>query len=374
MPPRVAKAAVIGGGINGVCSAWALAEHGYQVDLFERAELMGGTSSASSKLLHGGLRYLEYGELRLVRQALRERAWWLQHAGHLAHPLALLLPVRQDGRRPRALVKLGLLTYDLLSGRQRLRRHRWYHPAELSRLAPSLRQQGLKGAYSYWDGQMDDRRLGLWAAAQARAAGVGIHEHTAVNTVSTTGELLLSSGPRNYDLLVNAAGPHAEALLCQSGIESPYRLDLVRGSHLYLDRAPPPTGFLLESGENDARVVFVLPYQGRTLVGTTEQRQQLDAPVECSTAEQNYLLRVYNRYFAPACGPEDITGRFAGLRPLIRDRDNPTATSREYRVIRQDRLISVFGGKWTTARALGREVVQTVQRGVFPPTGPIVPP
>lgn len=355
------KTAVIGGGINGVCSAWALAEHGHRVDLFERGALMEGTSSASSKLLHGGLRYLEYGELRLVRQALRERAWWLQNAGHLAHPLALLLPLRRGGRRPRALIKLGLLTYDLLSGRQRIQRHRWYRPAELSRLAPSLRQEGLAGAYGYWDGQMDDRRLGLWAAAQARAAGVRIHEHTAVDTVSTRGRLSLPGGTKSYDLLVNAAGPHAEALLRRSGIDSPYRLDLVRGSHLFLDRPPPPTGFLLESGENDARVIFVLPYQGRTLVGTTEQRQRLDEPVECSAAEQSYLLRIYNRYFAPACDAADITGRFAGLRPLIRDRDDPTATSREYRIARQDRLISVFGGKWTTARALAREVVLTAK-------------
>lgn len=353
----------MGGGINGICCAWILAERGHHVVLYERDRLMGQTSSASSKLLHGGLRYLEHGELRLVREALRERAWWLAHAPHLAHPLRLLLPVYRQGLRPRWQLKLGMLGYDLLGGFQGLGRHRWYGLAELQNLAPQLNTQGLIGAYGYWDGQMDDHHLGLWAAEQARKAGARLLEHHPVLQVTLDGQILQTQGAEQYDAVINVAGPWAEELLQQSQILSPYHLDLVRGSHILLTGKPPPVGFCLETGE-DKRIFFVLPYQGHILVGTTEVRQTVDQTPVCTQAEVEYLLRAYNRHFQDNRTGSAIIGSYAGMRPLLRSTQDPSSLSREYVIWRDQRLLCVYGGKWTTARALARKVANLLETDV----------
>jgi len=151
----------------------------------------------------------------------------------------------------------------------------------------------------------------------------------------------------------------AEQLLAQSGIASRYRLDLVRGSHILFDESGPAGCLLQVAGER--RIFFVLPYQGKTLVGTTEVCQGLDQPIECSDDEVDYLLRAYNAYFSPNKTPADIVGRFAGLRPLIHSASDPGQATREYAIERHGRLTTVFGGKWTTARQLGRAVAKQIQ-------------
>jgi len=352
--------AVVGGGINGICVAWQLAEHGHKVTLYEKNQPMSGTSSASTKLLHGGLRYLENGEIRLVHEALRERAWWVNKAPHLAHRLALLLPVYENSTRPRWQWKLGLSIYDLLAGRQNLGNHRWLDASTIRQLAPNLSSQGLKGGYRFYDGQMDDRALGLWAVEQAKKQGVEVRENSPVLRVTPEGVLWTNQGLTPYDRIVNAAGPWAGQLLSQSKLESAYHLDLVRGSHLILNGEPPALGFLLETGE-DQRIFFVLPYQNKTLVGTTEVRQELDEPVVCSDEETQYLLRAYNRHFQDTRTEADIVSRFAGIRPLIRSANNPSQATREYKLLRHGQLLSVFGGKWTTARALAVQVADKIE-------------
>lgn len=341
-------------------SAWALAEAGHAVALFERGEPMAQTSRASTKLLHGGLRYLEHGSFALVREGLRERGWWLRAAPHLAHRLEIVLPLYRNAPRGRVAIKAGLMAYDLLAGRQRLGWHRWLPPDALARRLPLLRREALLGGYAFFDGQMDDRGLGLWALEQARVRGVELRAHAHVTQLDLEGGLACAGAREAFDFVVNAAGPWAGALLAASGIACRHRLDPVRGSHLLLDR-PLACGLLLQSPD-DGRVGFVLPYQGRTLIGTTEVRQTLDEPIACSQAEQDYLLRMYNAAFAPAIGPADVADRFAGVRPLVAgDALDASAVSREYALERHGRLLTVFGGKWTTARALGRKVAAVVQ-------------
>ncbi|HKJ70567.1 MAG TPA: glycerol-3-phosphate dehydrogenase/oxidase [Gammaproteobacteria bacterium] len=352
------RVAVVGGGINGLASAWALLQAGHEVTLFERGELMGATSSASTKLLHGGLRYLEHGQIRLVYEALHERNWWLARVPELAHPLRLAVPVYAGSSRPRWKLKAGLWLYDRLAGRGRIGDHRWHSAHELSALAPDLDTAGLRGGYTFYDGQMDDRRLGLWVAERVRELGGAIREHEPVARVATDGTVASASGDHRFDRVANVAGPWAEALDRESGVPVGYGLDLVRGSHLLFEGAPE-AGFLLES-PRDGRAFFVLPYQGRTLVGTTEVRQGLDEPIECSEAERDYLLEAYNHHFRTAKGPADIAATFAGVRPLVRAGDDPTSVSREYRIERRGDLVTVFGGKWTTARRLGQEVAEAV--------------
>ena len=309
------RVAVVGAGINGIMSAWALANDGHGVALFERGMPMDATSSASSKLLHGGLRYLEHGEFRLVREGLRERAWWIDAAPHHARPLELVLPVYRGAGRSRLTLKLGLLAYDLLAGRRRLGWHRWQDAPALLSAVPELRDERLRGGYRFVDGQMDDRALGLWALARAVAGGVQLRPQTPVDRIDRDGGVTAGGSREAYDCVVNAAGPWAEDLLRRSGIPARHRLDLVRGSHLVIDR-PLKRGFLLQSPD-DARVCFVLPWQGRTLVGTTEVRQALSEPVECSAVERGYLLNLWNAHFRTPVGAADVVEAFAGLRPLV---------------------------------------------------------
>ncbi len=352
------KIAVVGGGINGVMSAWALAQRGHSVTLFERDGLMGATSSSSTKLLHGGLRYLEHGQIRLVREALGERIWWLEQAPQWAHSLELVLPVYSWSRRSRWKIGAGLTLYDLLAGKRNLSKHRWHGRDDLLRIAPELKPDGLGGGFTFYDGQMDDRKLGLWAAEQARAAGVEFCEGITVTRVTRAGEVEADGMVRQFDYVVNAAGPWAGQLLEESGISTRYRLDLVRGSHLLL-RSCVSRGYLLEV-PGEERICFVLPYQGRSLVGSTEVRQSLDEPICCTDAERDYLLNAYNSILEPAITIEDIEATFAGVRPLVRSKANATRTSREYAIEEQRKLVNVFGGKWTTARALGRAVAELI--------------
>ena len=346
--------AVIGGGINGIMTAWHLAESGHQVQVFERGQVMAATSAASTKLLHGGLRYLENREFRLVREGLRERAWWLAQAPHLAHPLQLLLPVHTWSRRPAWMLRIGLGLYGLLAGGWSLGPSQWHDRNAILRLQPQLSGTDLRGGFTFWDGQMDDRALGLWAVDQVRAKGVLIHEHRRVDRVDNNGVLTVDGQRLQFDRLINVAGPWAEELLDASGVSSHHSLDLIRGSHLILAR-PCNFGVLAEI-PGERRIAFILPWQGRTLVGTTEERQALADPIAISQGEIAYLLAFHNRLMAQTAGPTDIAGTFAGLRPLLRSADDPGRASREYALERQGRLITVFGGKWTTSRALGERV------------------
>lgn len=351
---------IAGGGINGLCCAWVLQQLGHKVVLYERDQVAAATSSASSKLLHGGLRYLENREFRLVREALRERDEWLKRVPQLTNPLRLVLPVYSNGRRPRWMMGIGLFLYDHLAGRSILPPARWLSAEEVLGRDPAFRSEGLTGAYQFSDGQMDDHALGLWVADQARQAGVEIYENCGVKAVTTHGAITLEDGcTRKHDRVLNICGPWAEQLLENSGIRSSYQLDLIRGSHLILGR-PCPQAYLLEV-PGERRIIFVLPWKGKTLVGTTEVRQTLGSPILCGDEERTYMLRVFQHYF-PETNLEGIEIEdFAGLRPLIRSAADPSLATREYALQREGNLLSVFGGKWTTSHALARKVSLQIQ-------------
>jgi glycerol-3-phosphate dehydrogenase len=352
--------AVVGGGINGLCSAWELARQGHRVELFERGRLLGETSGASTKLLHGGLRYLEHGELRLVREALAERAWWLANCPQHARPIALWLPIYAGRSRPGWQIKVGLWLYDRLAGTRNIAPHRWYGREAVLERCPGLKPDGLSGAFLFYDGQMDEQGLGGWVAEQVQAAGARLHTDRPVLRIAPDGLLTTGSGTGRFDRIVNAAGPWAVQLLESSGLVPKVRLDQVRGSHLIVER-PQGAGFLLQV-PGERRIFFVLPYRGRTLIGTTEVRQTLAEPIACSEDELNYLLRAYNAHFCEPLAPADVAETFAGLRPLIQSAADPGRATREYLIERTGALVNVYGGKWTTARALGRAVAAATAR------------
>jgi glycerol-3-phosphate dehydrogenase len=348
---------IIGAGVNGLCCAWDLAQRGHTVTLYERDRLMSATGRASSKLLHGGLRYLENFEIRLVREALPERDEWIKRTPELAKPLRLVIPVYKRARRHRWLIKAGLFLYYQFRGKLELPKTQWLRADEIKEKDPRLNPDDLLGGFEFSDGQMDDYALGLWVADQAKAVGINIMEETEVQRISNQGELTFGGRCIHHDKLINVTGPWVVDLLERSDLRCPYKLDLARGSHLIINH-PVPKAYLLEV-PNDRRIFFVLPWQGKMLVGTTEVRQSLNDPVLCSPDEEAYPIRAFEHYFPGRQPAIDTT--FAGVRPLLHSANDPSNAIPEYAIHHDGRLTTILGGKWTTALALARKITQTIR-------------
>jgi glycerol-3-phosphate dehydrogenase len=356
------RLAVIGGGINGAGIAWELARRDYDVTLFEKGRCGAQTSSATTKMIHGGIRYLERFHFGLVRESLRDRAWLLEHLPALVKPIEILLPVYDDSPRSRFTIRVGLTLYDALAGRNNLARHRAFSAEELSQRLP-LTRAGLRGGFSYFDAQVDDYALARLVVDSAIAEGAAVREGTRVISLRRSGKEWIvgtASGDERFDFVVNAAGPWMNALLAENRIRSRYQLALVRGSHLVLKHRVAEAGMLLQS-VNDRRVFFVLPWKGTTLVGTTEvmHNESLEN-VAATDAEIDYLIARFNRYVRDPIGRDDIASTFAGVRPLVGRSTNPSALARDYRLERRGNLLNVFGGKMTTFRSLAEKAAMRV--------------
>ncbi|HYR27766.1 MAG TPA: glycerol-3-phosphate dehydrogenase/oxidase [Thermoanaerobaculia bacterium] len=353
------RIAVVGGGINGSGAAWELVRRGYEVTLFDKGVCGAQTSAATTKMVHGGLRYLEHMQFALVRESIRERTWLLEHLPELVKPLEIVLPLYADSPRSRATLKAGLLLYDSFAGRAKIERHRFRSVQELTHVA-DLQPDGLRGAFSYWDAQVDDFALVRTVVASAIRDGATVRERTRVDALRREGQEWIVRTDRGdesrFDLVVNAAGPWMNELLAENAIRARYVLSLVRGSHIVLKRRVSDAGLLLQS-TTDKRVFFVLPWKGTTLVGTTEvvQKEPLDR-VKASEDEIDYLVARFNRYLREPIGRDDVASTFAGVRPLVGRATNPSAIGRDFRVVRSGNLINVFGGKLTTFMALARKV------------------
>ena len=353
------RIAVIGGGINGSGITWELARRGYEVTLFEKGTCGAQTSSATTKMIHGGLRYLEHMHFALVRESLRERAWLLKNAPELVKPLEIAIPVYDDSPRSRSAIKVGLMMYDRLAGDANIAAHRSLEVQELLAKA-SLVEHGLRGGFSYWDAQVDDFALVRTVIASAIRDGATVRERTRIDAIVRDGEewiLRTESGDESrFDLVVNAAGPWMNELLRANGIEAPYVLSLVRGSHIVLKHPVSDNGLLLQS-MTDHRVFFVLPWKGTTLVGTTEVVQEEPPDLAHASSEEiDYLIQRFNHYFRTPITHDDVQATLAGVRPLVGRATNPSAIGRDFRVVRDGNLINVFGGKMTTFMALARKV------------------
>jgi glycerol-3-phosphate dehydrogenase len=311
------------------------------------------------------LRYLENFEFRLVKEALKERQWWIQQAPHLTQPLKLYIPIYQKNRRPAWIYKIGLWLYDWLAGEKKIGKHQSLSQEQIRKACPELKSENLIKGFSYYDAQMDDFQLGLWALNQAKSSGdLEIREHTEVAKLGLSGIVYLSDGQKLFfDEVINIAGPWAEQLLAKSGIKARYKLDLVRGSHVIVDREVDH-GYFLEV-PNERRIFFVLPYQGMMLIGTTEERQSLNQPVIASQDEIEYLINAYNHYFENQLSLCDVVKTFSGLRPLICSSKDTSKVTREYAIQKNKNVTTVFGGKWTTARCLATKVCSISNFGKF---------
>lgn len=362
---------VIGGGINGVGIARDAVGRGLKVLLCEQHDLAQHTSSASSKLVHGGLRYLEHFEFRLVRESLGEREVLLRAAPHIVHPMRFVMPHVPE-LRPAWMIRAGLFLYDYLARRDTLA------DSQSTDLRDAPYNDGLKSGFRkgfvYSDCWVDDARLVIANASAAAAAGATLLTRTACIAAERTGSLwqvTLQPEQRATDTiacraLVNAGGPWAIKMLRKiKHLEKSFSLRLVKGSHIVVPRLyQGDHAFTLQN--DDQRVIFVYPYEERyTLIGTTDIAHD-GAPGECaaSTEEIAYLCRAANRYFARQLDAADVVWSYSGLRPLVDDgTQNVSQITRDYTLrVEGDAhnapLLSVFGGKITTYRKLAEQVLE----------------
>ncbi len=386
MAERVIDLLVIGGGINGAGIARDAAGRGLGVTLCEKDDLAEGTSSRSGKLVHGGLRYLEYYEFRLVREALIEREVLLRAAPHIIWPMRFVLPHSRE-QRPAWLIRTGLFLYDHLGGRKRLPPTRRLDLRRAPEGAPI--RQSFSRAFEYSDCWVDDARLVVLNALDAAGHGAEILTRTACVAARREAdhwlvELEDRRGGQRRTLraraLVNAAGPWVETMLGRiAGVASHRHVRLVKGSHIVTRKFwKGPQAYLLQN--TDKRVIFVNPYErDLALIGTTDIPVEGDpASVAIDESEIDYLLGVINRYFERQLTRADIVSSFSGVRPLYDDAAlNPSAVTRDYAfdvepaepAAGKAPVLSVFGGKITTYRKLAEHALGRLQP-FFPALGP----
>ncbi len=367
---------VIGAGCTGAGSALDAASRGLSVTLVEARDFASGTSSRSSKLIHGGLRYLEQQELGLVREALRERSLLLNViAPHLVRPVPFLYPLTRRVWE-RLYVGAGMLLYDTLGGSKGLHRHRHMTKRQALRSAPALDPAALVGAIQYYDAKVDDARHTLAVARTAALYGAAVASNAPV--VGFLREAGRITGVRVRDLLsdqeievrsrqvINATGVWTDDVQHLVGERGKFRVRASKGIHLVVprDRVQLDTGLILRTEKS---VLFVIPWGRHWIIGTTDNDWELDkAHPAASSTDIDYVLGQVNSVLADPLGHEDVEGVYAGLRPLLAEESEGTSKlSREHSVASPaPGLVSVAGGKYTTYRVMGRDAVDAAVRGL----------
>ena len=354
---------IIGGGITGAGVARDAAMRGMRIAIVDKGEWASGTSSKSSRLVHGGIRYLEHGDIALVRESVREREVLLRIAPDIVKPLEFTWPVYRGARMQKWMLRAGLTIYDLLAGKSRVRRHRALDRDDVLALEPELRGEGLKGGASYFDAATDDAGLTQANVRSAIAAGaVAVNFARAEEFTATSGK---ADGAIVRDM--NGGGSarvSARAIVSATG---PWQAKGTKGSHITVPRLRVGNHSAVTMiSPDDGRVMFTLPSGDETVFGTTDLRTD-ESPddVKASDHEITYLLRAANFYFPDASlTPDDVVSTWAGIRPLAAAPagTSPSSISREHRISRDPiGVIVVTGGKLTTYRSMAAEVVDHVE-------------
>lgn len=361
---------IIGGGIQGVGVAQAAAAAGYRVLLLEKQAIASATSSHSSKLIHGGLRYLESAQFGLVRKALRERAILLRIAPDLVRPVAFHIPVYKNSSRKAWQIRLGLSLYALLGGLKSLTRFKYFSKAAyLSR--DGLQTDELLALYRYWDAQTDDAALtravmqsAIELGAQLRCPAEAVSARYAENIYQLRYRDEEGEKQLRCHALVNASGPWVNQVLERIAPQSSrLEVDLVQGAHLLLD-APAPSAIYYVEAVTDKRAVLVMPWRGKTLVGTTETRFEGRFDMLSPTEEEIRYLQAVYRYYFPQRGA-NIIKTFAGIRVLPKAKGSFFSRPRDTILhMSSPMLLSLYGGKLTGYRATAEQVVTMLQHGL----------
>ncbi len=365
---------VIGGGINGAAISQLAAKRKMRVALLEKGDFASGTSSRSTKLIHGGIRYLENLEFDLVYESLKERALQLQVASHLVKPLPFVIPVYQGDRRPLWMMKFGVFLYDLIAGSDKIQKHKGLSAQEVLAMEPGIQKEGLTGGVIYYDAQMDDARLCLENVLMADAYGAHVANY--VKVLSFIKENNRVVGVRARDLLMGkhfdvrakkivcAVGPWTNELLRLDAHQAKKKVRTTKGIHIVY-KGQVSSHALLISSRSDQRIFFVIPWMGNSLIGTTDT-DYIGNPDDVRVEQQDveYLMREARRVF-PGLKLENerILTTFAGLRPLIRKGGSPRKVSRKHLFYEAPSgLIFVVGGKYTTYRKVAEDCMNKIRK------------
>ena len=360
---------IIGAGINGAGIARDASMRGLKVLLLDKGDVAGGTSSWSTRLIHGGLRYLEYAELQLVRESLRERETLMRIAPHLVCPIPILIPIYEGARRGRLIIRAGMFTYDLLSFDRTLPRHKMLSRGEALQRLPALNPKGLLGGALYYDCQVEfAERLVFENVLSAKEHGAKVLTYarvTAVDNGSVTFIKGESQEKASSEVVINAGGPWVD--LINSGLRAPRLIGGTKGSHIVVRpfSGAPSTAIYIEA-ETDRRPFFVIPWNNNILIGTTEVRFEGEPDeVTSESWEIDYLLKETNRVFpAASLQREHVCYTYSGVRPLaFTTKSDEHSISRRHFVRAHSQMknyFSVVGGKLTTFRGLAEECVDLI--------------
>jgi len=376
MASEVFDIVVVGGGVTGSGCALDAATRGLSVALVEQRDYASGTSSRSSKLIHGGLRYLEQRDFGLVQEALRERSLLLKHlAPHLVRPVPFLIPLSHRGWE-RAYMGAGVLLYDTMGGARAVPMHRHLSRRKALELAPALRPDALVGAIQYYDAQVDDARHTVTLARTAAMYGVALANSTRVVGFLREGERVAGVHVRDLESgdeidvrareVINATGVWTDELQALVGGRGRFRVRASKGIHLVVsrDRIHADTGLILRTEKS---VLFVIPWHRHWIIGTTDTDWNLDlAHPAASRADIDYLLEHVNAALRTPLVHEDVVGVYAGLRPLLAgESDSTSKLSREHAVAQPvPGLVVVAGGKYTTYRVMAKDAVDAAVFGL----------
>jgi len=363
---------VIGAGINGAGIARDAAMRGLKVLLIDKGEPGEGTTIASTRLIHGGLRYLEHFEFGLVRESLREREILLRIAPNLVKPLAITIPIYKQSKRGRLMIRAGMILYDLLSWGKSLPNHRMLSRDETLKQLPGLNPEGLVASALYYDAQVEfPERLVMANVLSAREFGAEVLTHTRVTNLGVkdgkVSTVEFANEVAKAAVIINAAGPWIDRVLKRVPVKSPKLIGGTKGSHIVVAPFPgAPVNALYVEARSDARPIFIIPWNKLYLIGTTDVRFEGDPDeVRCEPWEIDYLLSETNLALPAAHLTRDsILDTYSGVRPLpvTSDKDEQSITRRHF--IRQHpqlpNLLSIVGGKLTTYRSLAEECVDLI--------------
>ena len=358
---------IIGGGINGAGLARDAAGRGLSVCLADKGEIGGATSSWSTKLIHGGLRYLENYEFKLVRESLKEREIIYKIAKPISKPIPFIIPY-VDKIRPAWLIKMGLFLYDNLGGKTIIPKS---NTLDISKKLPNILKKKYKTGFQYFDVQIDDKKLTKLNIKSAKKYKAKVLEYNKVKKAEIDGNewvIHLQKGEKiKSKILINASGPWInETLKKNIKIKSKNKIRLVKGSHIITKKLyKKDVAFTFQN--TDKRIIFVIPYKKKfSLIGTTEVEVKSPENKEISKKEIQYLIRSVNNYLEKQISTKDVVDSYSGIRPLIEDFNQASKVTRDYifdlNIIKKLPLLSIYGGKLTTYRKLAENVLLDLEK------------
>jgi len=375
---------IIGGGATGLGAAVDAASRGYKTLLLKRHDFAKGTSSRSTKLVHGGVRYLQQGNIKLVMEALKERGLLLRNAPHLVHNQQFVVPNYKWWEGP--FYGIGLKLYDWMAGRLGLGPSQFLSKEDTLALAPTLDPEGLRGSIVYHDGQFDDARLAIDLAQTAAAQGATLLNYFPVTgLVKAKGKIVAVKAIDtftgiNYEIkaraVINATGVFSDSIVSMDEPKHKSQIAPSQGIHLVVDAAfLPGTAAIMIPKTDDGRVLFAVPWHNKIVLGTTDTPVKDPLPEPIALKEEiDFILKHIGRYLSKDPQLSDVKSIFAGLRPLVKGKTKTTAAlSRDHLIsIGRSGLISITGGKWTTYRKMAEDVINTAAEKNSLPSSPCV--